>query len=129
MENIEGLYRKEMQFEVGDRPDNNEQVESYFDEKLDEALDGLRKKECFSVVDSINRLDGNKVATKERLFQALNAQGLGWDNLDSYTADKKAGEVLNSAIVAWAEEVELTHGDVKAIDTAGAALAEKIENL
>jgi hypothetical protein len=129
MENIEGLYRKEVQFEVGDRRDNNEQVESYFDEKLDAATEGLKTKECFSVIDSINRLENNKAATKERLFQALNVNGLGWESLNTYTPDRKAGDVLNAAIVAWAEEVELTHGDVTAINVAGKALAEKIENL
>jgi hypothetical protein len=128
MENIEGLSGGETQFEVGDRRgDTNEQIESYFDENLDAAIVALKGKECFAVIDTINRMDSNKEATKERLFEALNQNGLEWKSLDTYTPDKNTGDMLNDAIVSWAEEVELTHGDSVAIRAAGKAFADKLE--
>jgi len=124
----EGLYKKEVDVEVGDRRgDTNEQHESYADAGLDEATEALMKKGCYAAVDTINRLDANKTATKAELFNALNINGLSWKSLDTYIPDKAAGDALNAAIVEWAGEVELTHGDTKAVFNANKALADKIE--
>ncbi len=125
MENIRG---EELgSFETGSRPSINQETESYFDETLDQAIEGLRSKECYRIPDVINRLDNNKKATKEKLAQALNMGGFDWRIFDTLVTDAASEKTVSGMIVSWAEEVELA-ADNDAIRVADKTLADQLEN-
>jgi hypothetical protein len=128
MSNFEGLEGGDLgQFETGSRPGIEPEAESYTNEELDRAADGLRSTERYRLLDSINRLDNNTKATKEKLAGVLNQGGFGWGTFEKIVKDPAGEEAVNAMIVAWAGEVEIA-ADAAAVRNADQALIQNIEN-
>lgn len=129
MSTFEGLPKEELgSFEGGSQVGIEQQTESQFDENLVFAIEGLRKKNFFDIPDTINRLSDNKWATHAELLTVINMADYDPRVLDGMVRNAEDSNEVNAMIVAWAQEVEQTHGDTVAIRRADQALADKIKN-
>jgi hypothetical protein len=130
MGSFEGIKGEEFErIETGSRPSNAQEIESYYDETLDQAVDQLKRNGYYRVPDVIDRLDKNKKATKEKLSEVLNViAGYDWRILATSVRSHEDEKAVSDMIVAWAEEVELA-ADNKATRAAGEALAQKLDQL